>query len=154
MVAQKKREGTQGITPQHTSDCTLISCHCLLMALPLPSPCCASITVSVINRTTGRLKRRLFRVCLLSQHDTLWPAGQQRLRQFILAITCELWLLHWRNWSCPFHHSNISSRSNSPDLHVYNRIMLQLFMFMCTLLCKLYLVHFNIEVKIASCTCI
>ena len=45
MVAQKKREGTQGITPHHTSGYTLISCQSLRTPLPLPSPCCANISL-------------------------------------------------------------------------------------------------------------
>lgn len=89
-------------------------------------------------------------MCLLSQHDEPWSAGQQRELQFILAVTCEPWLLNWSNWTCLFHQVFQQPRFAS----IQERYLLCLFMFMCTLQCKLYLAHCITEVKITFSACV
>lgn len=70
--------------------------------------------------------------------------------QFILTVTCEPWLLHWSSWTCPFHQPFQQPRF----ARIQEKYVLQLFMFMCTLLCKLHLACFITEVKITFCACV
>lgn len=70
--------------------------------------------------------------------------------QFILTVTCEPWLLHWGSWTCPFHQPFQQPRF----ARIQEKYVLQLFMFMCTLLCKLHLACFITEVKITFCACV
>lgn len=70
--------------------------------------------------------------------------------QFFLAVTCEPWLLHWSTWTCPFHQPFQQPRF----ARIQEKYVLQLFMFMCTLLCKLHLACFITEVEITFCACV